>query len=169
MNLIQKESANAKINSIDSVSNGEQVQLRKSPSLAHSHDKLLLDDPEKPRPVNMNDRDLNKQFDSYASVKTYATGFFNLALLTTNAVQLKQLLSTTSLSSNGLNILLVTCVCLSLLLQVAVALLLIFLAKQSEFVDEEKRKTLVRGNNWATLLISTVSILNVFINIFISV
>lgn len=127
------------------------------------------------------DRDLNERFNSYASVKTYANGFFNLALVTTNAVQLKQLIEpmptatitqaspSSQVNDRPLNVMLITFVCMSLLLQLVVAVLLVFLARRDEFVDEAKRMAIVRGNNWATLLISTVSIINIFINIFISV
>lgn len=46
---------------------------------------------------------------------------------------------------------------------------LVFLAKNSEFIDEEKREQLIRSNNFVTLLIVTISVINVFINVFLNV
>ena len=41
---------------------------------------------------------LNKVFDSYATKKTIATGFFNLALVATNFAQMKYLISKVKLT-----------------------------------------------------------------------
>ena len=108
---------------------------------------------------------LNKVFDSYATKKTIATGFFNLALVATNFAQMKYLIAKAIWT--GLNITLLTFVCLSLFLQFALGTLLVFLAKQGEFIDEEKRDQLIRSNNWATLIALAISIINIFINVFL--
>lgn len=58
-------------------------------------------------------------FDSYATKKTYAAGFFNLALIATNFTQLKQLIELSYREELGvINIILVMMVSISLLLQV---------------------------------------------------
>ena len=92
-------------------------------------------------------------------------GFFNLALVTSNAAQMKYLIS--KAQWNGLNITMLTFVCISLLLQFVLGVLLVFLAKQGEFVDEDKRNSLIRSNNFATLLSLAITIVNIFINIFV--
>ena len=109
---------------------------------------------------------LSKAFNSYSSKKTYATGFYNLALVTTNFSQIKFLITINNWIP--LNIILVSFVGFSIVLQFSLAILLIFLVKQGEFVDEEKRDQLIRSNNWATVIILTISIINIFINVFIS-
>ena len=70
---------------------------------------------------------------------------------------------------NALNIVLLTFVCLSLLLQFVIATVLVFLAKSGEFIDDDKRNQLIRSNNGATILVLCVSIINIFINVFVSV
>jgi hypothetical protein len=115
---------------------------------------------------------LTNIFNSYATKKTVATGFFNLALVATNFAQMKALIAPTGGRVpvwNALNIVCMTFVGLSLLLQFLVAVLLIFLAKQGEFIDEDKRNQLIRSNNITTLLVLAISIINIFINVFISV
>lgn len=176
MNRIDPKYSLTKIIPLKSSNSQESILLKRTDSLENKNreqqttqNQEVSDEPKIPS-VTISGQDLNKQFDSYASVKTYAAGFFNIALVTTNAVQLKQLITPTpSDITDGLTILLIASVCMSILLQIIVAVILVFMAKQSEFVDDEKRDALVKSNNWATILISAVSIINVFINIFISV
>ena len=111
--------------------------------------------------------DLNQTFNSFATRKTIAAGFFNLALVTTNFAQMKQLI--TKNSWVPLNIVCMTFVGLSLLIQFVVATLLVFLAKSGEFIDEDKRNQLIRSNNVTTFLVLIVTILNIFINVFIMI
>lgn len=68
----------------------------------------------------------------------------------------------------SINIVILTFVCLSLVLQFLVAVVLVFLAKSGEFIDEEKRNQLIRNNNGVTILVLIISIINIFINVFIS-
>lgn len=110
---------------------------------------------------------LTNIFNSYATKKTYATGFFNLALVATNFAQMKQLI--TLAKWVPLNIVLLTFVCVSLLFQFVVAILLIFLAKSDEFIDENKRNQLIRSNTGTTILVLIISVINIFINVFISI
>jgi hypothetical protein len=85
----------------------------------------------------------------------------------TNFAQMKQMI--TKNSWIPLNIVILTFVCLSLLIQFIVATVLVFLAKEGEFIDEDKRNQLIRSNNGVTILVLIVSIINIFINIFISI
>jgi hypothetical protein len=72
--------------------------------------------------INLQRIDLHRLvniFDSYATKKTYATGFFNLALIATNFTQLKQLIDLGSTEKLGvIDIVLLMFVSISLLLQV---------------------------------------------------
>ena len=121
---------------------------------------------------NIDVKALTDIFNSYATKKTFATGFFNLALVATNFAQMKSLISPTQGRTtvwNALNIVLMTFIVVSLFLQIIVGVLLVFLAKQGEFIDEEKRNQLIRSNNGTTLLVVAISIINIFINVFISI
>jgi nitrogen fixation-related uncharacterized protein len=110
-------------------------------------------------------------FNTYATRKTFTAGSFNLALIATNFAQLKLLLVPTTgiITWNALNIILLIFICLSLLIQFVIGAGLIFLAKSNEFLDDEKRNQLIKSNNWVTLLVMVVAIINIFINIFLTV
>jgi hypothetical protein len=54
-------------------------------------------------------------------------------------------------------------------MQIVVGVALVYLAKHGEFFDAQKRRQLIRKNNLVTLMILAVSIINVFINVFINV
>ena len=122
-------------------------------------------------------------FNTFSTKKTYATGFFNLALITTNISQIKKLFlieKQTDFNINNkqykidwktIDIILIFFVSLSLLLQIFVGVLLIFLARRfhQDFLTEEKREGLIKNNNSVTCLVLAISIINVLINIFINV
>lgn len=120
-------------------------------------------------------------FNTFSTNKTYATGFFNLALIATNISQIKKLflkqnefkplLDTYKISWNVIDITLIAFVSLSLILQIFVGVLLIFLARRShgEFLNEDKREELIKNNNSITCLVLAISIINVFINIFMNI
>lgn len=113
---------------------------------------------------------LSSLFDSYATKKTYATGFFNLALIATNFTQLKQLIVLSQTSELDLqNTIVLFFICISLLFQLIVGVVLVFIARKSEFIDDVKRAQLMKSNNALTLLIVTISVINVFINVFLNV
>lgn len=116
-------------------------------------------------------RGLSNIFDSYATRKTYATGMFNLALIATNFTQMKHIIAVTpSLGQLSItNGILLIFVCVSLLLQLLLNIILVFLAKHGEFYDEEKREQLIKSNNAVTLIVLAISIINVFINVFLNV
>jgi len=129
---------------------------------------LNLKDIKNFKPLDLLDlKGLTDIFNSYATKKTYATGFFNIAMVATNFAQMKQLI--TKDTWNAINIVIMTFIGLSLILQFLVAILLVFLAKQGEFIDENKRNQLIRSNNFATILVLIISVINIFINVFISV
>jgi hypothetical protein len=75
---------------------------------------------------------LGKAFNSYSSKKTYATGFYNLALVTNNFSQIKYLISINNWTTT--NIVLVSFLGLSIVLQFGLAIMLVFLVKQAEFI-----------------------------------
>ena len=113
---------------------------------------------------------ISNLFDAYATKKTYAAGFFNLALIATNFTQLKHLLTMDQTTLFCvLNISIMTFVCISLLLQIVVGIVLIYLARSGEFIEEQQRAKLIRQNNAVTFLIVAISIINVFINVFLNV
>jgi hypothetical protein len=114
---------------------------------------------------------LTKIFNSYATKKTIATGFFNLALVATNFAQMKQVITVSARAAywTPLSIVLLCFIAISLALQFFVAVALIFMAKSGEFIDETKRNQLIRSNNGVTLMVLAISIINIFINIFISI
>ncbi len=127
-------------------------------------------------------------FNSYATKKTIATGFFNIALVnkqfeitffwffdilnfflkvTTNFQQMKFLITRNIWVP--LNIVVMSFIGTSLLCQFVVALTLVIVAKESEFIDEDKRNSLIRKNNFLTLLVLFITILNIFINVFLAI
>ena len=115
-------------------------------------------------------KSLNSTFNSFSNKKAYATGLLDLALITTNFAQLKQLIqSKKSAQWEVLDIIVIICVCFSLLLQFLCGAVLVFSAKQFEFTDENKRDASVKLNNMLTLLILVITILNIFINVFLSI
>jgi hypothetical protein len=82
---------------------------------------------------------------------------------------MKQLIVVGNTKWTTINIVILSFVCVSLFMQFIVGIVLVFLAKQGEFIDEDKRNQLIRSNNGVTLLVLFVSIINIFINVFISV
>lgn len=112
---------------------------------------------------------LINMFDSYATKKTYAAGFFNLALIATNFTQLKQLVQLSQIQElDIINVIALFFIIISLLSQLVVGIILIYIAKTNEFIDQEKREQLIKRNNAVTFLIITISIINVFLNIFLN-
>jgi hypothetical protein len=113
-------------------------------------------------------------FDGYATKKTIATGFFNIALVTTNFAQMKDVITRAKKAVpantwNGWLIAILSLVCISLTLQFVLAFILVFLAKSNELIDEHKRNQLIRSNNFTTLLVLVITIINIFVNVFISI
>ncbi|CAF0902878.1 unnamed protein product [Brachionus calyciflorus] len=113
---------------------------------------------------------LINMFDSYATKKTYAAGFFNLALIATNFTQLKHVIDLSQSNELGLiNIVFLLFIVGSLLLQLVVGVVLIYIAKTTEFMNEAKRDQLIKRNDLVTIMSITISIINVFLTIFINI
>ena len=112
---------------------------------------------------------ISRQFTSYATKKTYATGFLNIALVTTNFSQLKTIITQAEKDKywKALSIIILVCIAISLIFQFIVAVMLIFLSRAAQFEKEEKRNQLIRNNNIATILALIISVINVFISVFI--
>ena len=120
-------------------------------------------------PILIDIKNLTNIFNSYSQKKNIATGFFNIALLTSNFGQMKQILIPANNQIQTWAPIVITelvFVCLSLLFQFLLAFMLVFLAKNGEFVDDEKRNTLIRNNNLATIIVFFITILNICINVF---
>jgi ABC-type sugar transport system permease subunit len=110
-------------------------------------------------------------FNSFATKKTFSTSLFNIALIATNIAQIKQLAAPSGGRKpnwSAINIVCLVFVCLSLFLQFIVAFVLAFLAKQGEFIDDDARNRLIRSNNFATILVLIISVINIFISVFLS-
>ena len=124
-------------------------------------------------PLSIDLKQLTTIFNSYATKKTIATGFFNLALLATNFAQMKAILLPPAEKGPQtwapLTIVTLVFICLSLLLQFLLAFILVFLAKNGEFINEEKRNQLIRSNNVATLFCFFITVLNICIDIFVCI
>ncbi len=106
-------------------------------------------------------------FNRYATKKTLANSSFEIALLVTNAVQLKTLLGNKinhdTLWSVGL-----TLVCISLFIQVINACLLVLLGKD-DISKEQKQKRLVSLNDLSLILSVILAIVNVVLNVLVVV
>lgn len=114
-----------------------------------------------------------KQFDLYATQKTYGQFSFNLALLVTNCCHLKVVLDkfSTDSESHHQNVLLISSIIISLVLQIFITSIAIFLAKSNEkkWSNMETRKILIFLNNLVTVFSFILLIFNSFINIFLIV
>ena len=81
---------------------------------------------------------------------------------------MKQLTITRN-SWTSLNISILVFVCLSLFMQILVALWLVFRSKHNDLLDEDKRDGLIRSNNITTLAVFFIAIFNLYINIAICI
>jgi hypothetical protein len=112
---------------------------------------------------------LNDSINSFSVKKTYATGMLDLALIANNFTQMKQLIITKKYSPwHGLEICLMFSICVSLILQIACGIVLVFSTKQKQFIDEERRVVTMKNSNLITLLILVITVINIFINVFLS-
>ena len=67
---------------------------------------------------------------------------------------------------DALSIVILTFVSISIVAQSLVGFFLVFLAREAEFIDEAKRRELVRSNNYLTVMVLFTSIINIFISVF---
>lgn len=113
---------------------------------------------------------LNSAFNSYSSKKAFATGLLDLALIATNFTQMKQLIIARRSSPwHVVDIVLMFSICASLILQILCGIVLIFSAKSEDFYHEETRVQSVKKNNTITLLVLAITIVNIFVNVFLNI
>ncbi|XP_049947424.1 ninjurin-1-like [Schistocerca serialis cubense] len=96
---------------------------------------------------------------AWAAKKTVAQGMMDIALLTSNANQLRYLIMYGKQSSTY--VISITLIAISILLQVAVGVVLIFKGK-SDLKGEEKKAHANKLNNYVVVGVFLVTIINVF-------
>ncbi|XP_050603068.1 ninjurin-2 isoform X3 [Macaca thibetana thibetana] len=111
-------------------------------------------DPRRSQPINLN---------HYATKKSVAESMLDVALFMSNAMRLKAVLEQGP--SSHYYITLVTLLSLSLLLQVAIGVLLVVIARLN-LNEVEKQWRLNQLNNVATVLVFFTVVINVFITAF---
>ncbi|CAF1545101.1 unnamed protein product [Adineta steineri] len=105
------------------------------------------------------------KYNRYATTKTIGQGFFELALITSNAMQLRTLL--TQKQRDGIWIASLVLVCLSILAQIGLTYLLIIIGK-GDIENPDKQTKLEKYNYLALFITILISIMNVIINVFMS-
>jgi hypothetical protein len=103
----------------------------------------------------------------YATKKTLAVGNLEIALLTTNAVQLKTLLGHKT-NKDALWWVSFVLVCASLIIQLINACILVLLGKD-DISKEREQHRLVSLNNFSLILSIFVTVINVVLNIIVAV
>ena len=112
-------------------------------------------------------QDLNSSFNSFSNRKTFTTGLLDLTLLTSNFVQMKNLIITNKWTP--INVILMMFIIISIGMQISCGVVLIFAARNfDEFTNAKNRRYSIRINNVITLLVLFISILNIFISVFTS-
>ncbi|CAF1021808.1 unnamed protein product [Adineta ricciae] len=106
-------------------------------------------------------------FNRYATKKTLANSSFELALLVTNAVQLKTLLGNKS-NQDALWIVGLSLVCASLFIQVINACILVLLGTD-DISKEQRQHRLISLNNFSLVLSVLLAIVNVVLNVIVAV
>ncbi|XP_075432407.1 ninjurin-1-like [Ascaphus truei] len=108
-----------------------------------------------------------RNINTYARTKTLAQGFLDMALFTANASQMKHLLEQGP--GTQFYYLLITLLCISVILQLIVAALLIYKGSKNIECDDPQRRLSDRVhllNNIVTGLILLITAVNVFITAF---
>lgn len=118
----------------------------------------------KPSDVTM--ADLNSSFNTYATRKTITGGLFNLSLMTANFTQLKDIVTAKPPDWNGVNIVLVVFICISLTLQVIVACLFLYIGRKSNVINDKNEFIKQSANDWALLIVFVITVVNIFITVF---
>ena len=106
-------------------------------------------------------------FNGYATKKTLANSSFELALVVTNAVQLKNLLSHKS-GQDTLWYIGLALVCASLLIQVVNACVLVLLGTD-DISKQRRQHRLVSLNNFSLVLSVLLAIVNIVLNVIVAV
>ena len=105
-------------------------------------------------------------FNRYATKKTLANSSFEIALLVTNAVQLKTLLDN-RMHHDTLWYVSLTLVCISLFIQVINACILVLLGK-GDIGVERRQHRLVSLNNFSLVLSVLLAIVNIVLNVIVA-
>jgi hypothetical protein len=106
---------------------------------------------------------------TFASRKSYATGLLDIALITSNFAHIKQIFKNKEkLEWSALDIILLCLISVSLLMQLICGLWLIFLPIKKEFATENEKEKHKTRENVFTFIILVITIINIFINVFIS-
>lgn len=114
--------------------------------------------------------DLTNIFNAHSTKKTFTTGLLDLALIATNFTQMKQLIITTRTTQwHVLDIVLMFSICISLILQFLCGIFLVFSTKQEDFNDEQKRSISIKNNHTITLFVLSITVVNIFINVFLNI
>ena len=106
-------------------------------------------------------------FNGYATKKTLANSSFELALLVTNAVQLKTLLGNKGVRDTLWHVGLVL-VCISIFIQVINACILVLLGTD-DIAKKKRQHRLVSLNNFSLILSVLLAVVNVILNIVVAV
>ncbi|CAF3619122.1 unnamed protein product [Rotaria sp. Silwood1] len=106
-------------------------------------------------------------FNNYATKKTLANSSFEIALLVTNAVQLKTLLGHKT-NEDTLWYVGLILVCVSLFIQVINACILVLLGTD-DISKERRQHRLVLLNNFSLILSVILAIVNVVLNVIVAV
>lgn len=121
--------------------------------------------------IHIDFNNLNNLFNAYATKKTYATGLLDLALMATNFTQLKQLIIEKGLEDHHwqpIDIVLIFFISLSIIMQLICGMAMLFTAKH-EFINESDIRYVVIRNNWITMLVLAITVINLFINVFMNI
>ncbi|CAF3844835.1 unnamed protein product [Rotaria sordida] len=106
-------------------------------------------------------------FNNYATKKTLANSSIEIALLVTNAVQLKTLLGNQT-NQDTLWYVGLALVCISLLIQVVNACILVLLGT-NDISKERRQHRLISLNNFSLILSVLLAIVNVVLNVIVAV
>jgi hypothetical protein len=114
--------------------------------------------------------ELSHNLNRYATNKTYANGFLNLALLSINFRQFKQLIQKRESKEHNnkttaFDTFLIILVSISICFQLMLSFYLILMVRRTEFLHKSHQFKLIKKNNLATALVSVVSGINFFVNI----
>ncbi|UJR30054.1 hypothetical protein I4U23_017599 [Adineta vaga] len=106
-------------------------------------------------------------FNRYATKKTLANSSFELALLVTNAVQLKTLLGNKA-NQDALWFVGLSLVCFSLFIQVINACILVLMGTD-DISREQRQRRLISLNNFSLILSVLLAVVNVVLNVIVAV
>ena len=159
MNMIREKA----VCSNNSSNNNNNNSIKKK-KLTYDESRNLLDT----NYVDLNQ--INETISSFATNKTFATGLLDIALISTNFQQLKQvILSKKDQPFDTIELVVMFSICLSLILQLICGIFLVFSTRSNDFIDELEMENNIKNNNLITFLILLITILNIFVNVFLNI